>query len=201
MRSYVSRIGILIAVVAAAMGSSSVSARAVPAGGGITVLDARLVTPIDATLEVDADDGNGLILTSMTVHILQNGNDLLDVPMSTTSTTPAAQAWLSGASALATLQPGTYTMTVDASDGVETDNALPAGTLPFVYVNVQVTGSFTPAGALPSLHSVIMPRCPVAAVRRGGRPMANSVKPARLCTARGSSGIRAGDRYGSPGFG
>ncbi len=103
--------------------------------------------PYDLT--VVADDANGLILTSMTVHFLQGSTDVYDVSdMQYDGSSPAdAQIWTPATPIPSTdLPAGTYTMTVDASDSSpETDDGLPAGTITITYgsTNVAVAPSQT----------------------------------------------------------
>jgi hypothetical protein len=97
--------------------------------------------PYDLT--VVADDANGLILSSMTVHFLRGSTDVYDVTdMQYDGTSPAdAQIWTPATPIPSTALPaGTYTMTVDASDSSpETDDGLAAGTITITYSSTNVT--------------------------------------------------------------
>jgi hypothetical protein len=89
-----------------------------PDGGG---------DPYDLTIV--ANDANAAALTSMTAHVYDAGlNDVADVTMVAQSVTdPTNQTWVAQTPIpQAALPPGTYTVTVDASDGTESDSAIPA---------------------------------------------------------------------------
>jgi hypothetical protein len=116
-------------------------------GGNITIVSAGPDTSGDPyDLTVVADDGNGLTLSSMTVHFLQGATDVYDVTnMQWDGTSPAtAQNWAPATPIpAADLPAGTYTMTVDATDSMETDDGLAAGTIQITYSSVTV--SVTPS--------------------------------------------------------
>ena len=129
-------VGLLIAMVCLPTAAS--------AAPNITIISAgpdASGDPYDLT--VTADDGNGLMIETMTAHVINaGGTDVYDASMAAQSTTnPSAQTW----AALtpipqADLPPGTYTVTVDAMDADETDTGLPTPGFSFSYTsNLTVT--------------------------------------------------------------
>jgi hypothetical protein len=140
-------IGAVLALATAALGMSALPAEArptQPAADNISIISAGIAPGSGGELQVQADDGNGLALTSLVVHIWQGSTDVLDVTdmAAMPYTSPADQTWQS--SAPLTLAAGTYTMTADASDSAETDTGLAAGTLPFIYTDTEITSAVSP---------------------------------------------------------
>jgi hypothetical protein len=99
--------------------------------------------PYDLT--VVANDGNGAPLTSMTARLTQ-GATSVSVPMSAVSTSnPASQTWSATTMVPAVSLPaGSYTVTVDAADGTETDSGLAAPN-PLVVTYTATTVNVTPS--------------------------------------------------------
>jgi hypothetical protein len=131
-----------------AMVSPAVAASAAP---GISILSAGPDSTGDPyNLTVAADDGNGVQITTMTAHVFSASMaDLADPTMTYVSGPPGDQVWVASPPISASMLPaGTYTVTVDASDGIETDNGLAApGSFSFAYA----TSSLTVAAAPPSV--------------------------------------------------
>jgi hypothetical protein len=101
-------------------------------------------------LTVAADDGNGAQITTMTAHVFSaSGVDVADPTMAyeaALSNGTADQVWVATPPiAESALPAGTYTVTVDAADGTETDTGLPApGSFTFAYATSSLTVSATP---------------------------------------------------------
>lgn len=132
---------VVAAVLAATLSVAASPAQAAPT---ISVISARLA-PGSADLAVTVDDPNNQSLTSMTVHIDQGPTDVLDVTdMTLTDGANAADQTWTSAAPLA-LAAGTYTMTIDATDSMETDTGLAGGTLPFIYTGTQITAAANPS--------------------------------------------------------
>jgi hypothetical protein len=127
-----SRFGVAILAVAATVAATLGVATAASAAGQITIVSAGPAGADPYKLTVTADDANGLQLTSMTVHVFSNGTEVMPpvTDMAYVSGATGAQVWKATAPvSQAELPPGTYTLTVDATDKDETDNGLaaPAG--------------------------------------------------------------------------
>ena len=102
--------------------------------------------PYDLTIV--ANDSNAAAITSMTAHLSQGSTDVFDVPMKAVNTTdPTNQTWTAASMVPAVdLPAGTYTVTVDAADGTETDNGLAAPsplTVTYSATTINVTPSRT----------------------------------------------------------
>jgi hypothetical protein len=102
--------------------------------------------PYDLTIV--ANDSNAAALTSMTAHLSQGSTDVFDVPMKPVNTTdPTNQTWIAASMVPAVdLPAGSYTVTVDAADGTETDNGLAAPsplTVTYSATTINVTPSRT----------------------------------------------------------
>src|ERR1700722_2472048 len=99
--------------------------------------------PYDLT--VVASDGNGAPITSMTARLTQ-GATSVSVRMSAVSpSTPASQTWSATTMVPAVSLPaGSYTVTVDAADGTETDSGLAAPN-PLVVTYTATTVNVTPS--------------------------------------------------------
>ena len=139
-------------------------------------------------LTVIADDANGVVLQSMTAHVYSASNqDVADVPMSPVSTSnTASQTWQATTPIPESALPaGTYTVTVDASDGSETDTGLTApAAFSFQYVSSHlavvanpptvtqgsqsVTFSGTLTGTAPGGTPVTIPNAAVSVSASGG---------------------------------
>lgn len=147
-------ISALLSLSAALLGVAALPGSA-SAAVNISVISAGPAAGNPAVISVEADDANGLQISSMTVHLFSGTTDVWDSPLGDmayasgpdsdqvwTATTPIAEG-----SGTGQLRPGTYTMTVDASDSSpETDNGLvPTGpdTLPFVWTGTALTASAT----------------------------------------------------------
>ena len=166
--------------------------------------------PYDLT--VVADDGNGLRLTSAAAHVFNSSNQELPgspYSMSYVSGAPSAQTWAATTPIpQADLPPGTYTVTVDASDAFpETDPGLPApAPFSFSYTtkmtvtanpptvtqgsqNVTFTGTVT--GVAPGGTPVGLANVPVNLAGAPGNPVATTASdgsftcPASTCQATG----------------
>ena len=166
--------------------------------------------PYDLT--VVADDGNGLRLTSAAAHVFNSSNQELPgspYSMSYVSGAPSAQTWAATTPIpQADLPPGTYTVTVDASDAFpETDPGLPApASFSFSYTtkmtvtanpptvtqgsqNVTFTGTVT--GVAPGGTPVGLANVPVNLAGAPGNPVATTASdgsftcPASTCQATG----------------
>jgi hypothetical protein len=141
-------VSILLSVAATLLAAVSWPAPA-SAAAGISVISAGPTGGNPAVLTVEVNDGNGLPISSMTVHLFDSAmTDVYDTPANDmaytnpagpasdqiwTATTPITQAQLA---------PGTYTMTVDAADADETDLGLAApGPLAFVYATTLTVSS------------------------------------------------------------
>lgn len=124
----------LAALTALAALASQGVATAASATGQITITQAGPTGPNPYMLTVTADDANGLPLTSMTVHVFSGATEVDTVTdMAYVSGADDAQLWRATAPiAQAELPPGTYTLTVDATDADETDAGL-AGPAPFAF--------------------------------------------------------------------
>jgi hypothetical protein len=125
---------------------------AAPAAGNITILSAGPDSSGNPyNLTVTADDGNGAQIQTMTAHVFSASNQDVADPTMTYSSGPAgAQVWVASPPIAESMLPaGTYTVTVDASDGVEPpDIGLPApGSFSFSYT----TDSLTVAAAPPAV--------------------------------------------------
>ncbi len=111
---------------------------ALPPGTNITIVSAgpdSTGDPYDLT--VVASDANGQQLASMTAHVYAGATDVADVPMSFQSGVtgnPYVQTWAATSPILqSALPPGTYTVTVDAADNIESDTGLQAPTPTFSF--------------------------------------------------------------------
>ena len=127
--------------------------------------------PYDLT--VAADDGNGLLITSMTAHVFDSGNNDVANPVMQFSSGPASdQIWTPQTPiAQSALPPGTYTVTVDATDsGGESDAGLQApGSFSFSYTST-LTVSANPAVASQGAQNVTFTGA-VTGVAPGGNPV------------------------------
>lgn len=121
-------------------------ATAASAAGQVTITQAGPTGPNPYVLTVTADDANGLPLTGMTVHVFSGATEVDTVTdMAYVSGADNAQLWRATAPiAQAELPPGTYTLTVDATDADETDAGL-AGPAPFAFSwTTAVSGTAAP---------------------------------------------------------
>src|SRR5262245_43697836 len=130
------------------MVSPAVAASAAP---NITILSAGPDGNGDPyNLTITASDTNGTSgtqITSMTAHVFSATQaDVADPVMAYVSGPPTDQVWVATPPiAESQLPAGTYTVTVDASDGTETDTALPApGSFSFVYATSNLTVTAAP---------------------------------------------------------
>jgi hypothetical protein len=99
-------------------------------------------------LQVELSDGNGLILKSMTVHFYSGTTDVYDATNMAYAAGPANdQVWdATGSLSAANLPPGSYTLTVDATDANETDLGLPSPDYPIpIGYSTQITAAASPA--------------------------------------------------------
>jgi hypothetical protein len=149
--------GALLSVSAALLAAVAFPVAASADDGNITIASVSPTGGNPALLTVDVNDANSAYITSLTVHLYNASNaDVYDVPV-TDWTYPASgptsvqavtmQNPMIEGTAPGDLAPGTYTMTVDATDSsADTDNGLvPASgaTLAFVYTAPAVTASAT----------------------------------------------------------
>jgi hypothetical protein len=115
------------------------------AAAAISIYSAGPTSGDPGVLTVVALDGSNLQLTSMTVHLYSGSTDVYDVTdMAYVSGPGSFQTWTATAPIPQSgLAPGTYTMTVDATDANETDTGLTTpDPLAFVY---RTTITATPA--------------------------------------------------------
>jgi len=143
------------AAIVLGMVSPAVAASAAP---NITILSAGPDSSGDPyNLTVAADDGNGVQITTMTAHVFSaSGADVADPTMTYSSGPADDQIWVAsppiGESAL---PPGTYTVTVDAADGTETDTGLAApGSFSVSYVTSTLTVTAAPSSVTQGSQSV-----------------------------------------------
>lgn len=139
------------AAIVLGMVSPAVAASAAP---NITILSAGPDSNGDPyNLTVTASDANGTSgtqITSMTAHVFSASlQDVADPTMTYVSGPPADQVWVANPPIAESVLPaGTYTVTVDAADGTETDNGLAApGSFSFGYA----TSSLSVTAAPPSV--------------------------------------------------
>jgi len=137
------------------MVSPAVAASAAP---NITILSAGPDSTGDPyNLTVAADDGNGAQITTMTAHVFNASMQDVADPAMTYSSGPASdQVWVASSPiAESALPPGTYTVTVDAADGTETDTGLAApGSFSFSYVTSTLTVTAAPSSVTQGSQSV-----------------------------------------------
>ena len=119
-------LGVLVSA-GAALSAVLLAPASASAAGNIAIVSAGQ-TADPYVLQVDVNDSNGLQLTSMTVHLKAGAADVYDITdMAYTSGVATGQIWTAAAPIpQAAVPPGTYTMTVDATDTTETDSGLPA---------------------------------------------------------------------------
>jgi hypothetical protein len=142
-----SRFGVTILAVAATAFATLGVATSASAAGQITIASAGPTGANPYVLSVTAADGNGLQLTGMTVHVFAGATEVDTVTnMKWVSGPASAQIWRATAPiAQAGLPPGTYTLTVDATDADETDTGL-AAPAPFSFAwSTTVTGTAKPS--------------------------------------------------------
>jgi hypothetical protein len=147
-------IGAAITAVALASSLAVVSpALAAPAAANISILSAGPDSSGDPyNLTVTASDTNagGTQITSMTAHVFSASmQDVADPAMKFVSGPANDQVWVANPPITESALPaGTYTVTVDAADGIETDPGLAApGSFSFSYT----TSSLTVTAAPPSV--------------------------------------------------
>src|SRR5215472_2182337 len=142
-----SRFGVSILAVAATAFATLGVATSASAAGQISIASAGPTGTNPYVLSVTAGDGNGLQLTGMTVHVFAGATEVDTVTnMAWVSGPATAQVWRAKtAIPQADLPPGTYTLTVDATDTGETD-AGPAAPAPFSFAwTTTVTGTAKPS--------------------------------------------------------
>jgi hypothetical protein len=142
------QVGVLLATAAAAIGISAIPAQAAPAAGGILFISADTTySSSGSSLVVQMNDGSSnLALTSVSVHVFSDSghtNHVMDVAMTATDTSSPSDQTFTSTDAITTLAPGTYYLTIDATDGTNSVSGLDAGTLPFDWLSTSITGSFT----------------------------------------------------------
>jgi len=138
-------LGVLISAGAALSAVLLAPASASAAGDILVVSAGQTADPY--VLQLDVNDSNGQQLTSMTVHLYAGATDVYDITdMAYTSGVATGQIWTAAAPIpQAAVPPGTYTMTVDATDNAETDPGLPApGSFSIAYTTT-LTVSANPA--------------------------------------------------------
>ena len=138
-------LGVLVSA-GAALSAVLLAPASASAAGNIAIVSAGQ-TADPYVLQLDVNDSNGLQLTSMTVHLYAGATDVYDITnMAYTSGVATGQIWTAAAPIpQAAVPPGTYTMTVDATDNAETDPGLPApGSFSIAYTTT-LTVSANPA--------------------------------------------------------
>ncbi|HUC23904.1 MAG TPA: hypothetical protein VMA73_14440 [Streptosporangiaceae bacterium] len=180
------RIGTAITAIALASSLISLSpALAAPAGSNISILSAGPDSsgdPYDFTIA--ADDGNGVQIQSMTAHIYSASNQDVADPTMTYSSGPANdQVWVASAPiAESALPAGTYTVTVDAADGTETDAALAAPGFSFSYTADSLTVTAAPPAVTQGSQSVTFSGT-LTGTAPGGTPVGIANVPVNLSGA------------------
>lgn len=146
----------LLSLTATVLGTVAVPGAASANDGNITVISAGPTGGNPAQLTVTIDDQNtGAYITQLTVQLTNTvTSSQVIIPAAAwtypSSGDPANQAVVmaspvSEGAGPGQLPPGTYTMTVTATDSTaDTDADLPAGTLSFVWASPVLTGSATP---------------------------------------------------------
>ncbi len=121
-----SRVGIAALLTVTATGLAMLGlSTAASAAAGISITQAGPTSANPYVLTVVADDGNGLQLTGMTVHLSSGPTSVTVSDMAYVAGAASAQTWTATAPiAQADLPPGTYTVTVDATDADESDPGL-----------------------------------------------------------------------------
>jgi hypothetical protein len=146
----------LLSLFAIAAGLAAMASPASADDGNITVISAGPTGSNPAQLTVEIDDQNpGAYVTSLTVQLTNTvtSSQVTIQPDAWTypdSGDPADQAVvmtspIGAGSGPGQLPPGTYSMTVTATDSTDdTDSGLPAGTLAFTWTDPMLTASATP---------------------------------------------------------
>jgi len=183
-------IGSAITAVALAISLASLSpAAAAPATGGITILSAGPDSSGDPyNLTVTASDTNagGTQITSMTAHVISASNqDVADPVMSYSGGPDDDQVWVASPPiAESALPAGTYTVTVDAADGTETDTGLVPLTqsLSFSYTTDSLTATAAPPAVTQGSQSVTFSGT-LTGTAPGGTPVGIANAPVDLSGA------------------
>jgi hypothetical protein len=146
------------AAIVLGMVSPAVAASAAP---NISILSAGPDSNGDPyNLTVAADDGNGAQITTMTAHVFSASmQDVADPTMTyepALSNGASDQVWVASPPIPESELPaGTYTVTVDAADGTETDTGLAApGSFSFTYVTSNLTVTAVPPSVTQGSQSV-----------------------------------------------
>jgi hypothetical protein len=183
-------IGAAISVVTLA-GSVAVvgQALAAPAADLITILSAGPDSSGDPyNLTVTADDGNGVQIQSMTAHVFSASmQDVADPTMtysSTLSNGTSDQVWVASPPIPESALPaGTYTVTVDAADGMETDTGLAApGSFSFAYTTDNLTVTPAPPAVTQGSQNVTFTGT-LTGTAPGGTPVGIANVPVNLSGA------------------
>jgi len=162
---------------------------AASAATNITILSAGPDSSADPyNLTVTASDTNGTSgtqITSMTAHVFSASmQDVADATMTYVSGPPADQVWVANPPIPESKLPaGTYTVTVDASDGTETDTALAApGTFSFAYTSSSLTVTAAPPSVTQGSQSVTFSGT-LTGTAPGGTPIGIANAPVTLAGA------------------
>ncbi len=136
-------------------------------------------------LTVTANDGNAAQITSMTAHVLSASlQDVADPTMTYVSGPAADQVWVANPPIAEALLPaGTYTVTVDAADGTETDTGLPApGSFSFAYATSSLSVTASPPSVTQGSQSVTFSGT-LTGTAPGGTPVGIANAPVNLSGA------------------
>jgi hypothetical protein len=142
--------------------------------------------PYDLT--VVANDGNNVQIQTMTAHVFDSGNnDVADPVMQYSSGPDDAQVWVPvNPIPQSELPPGTYTVTVDANDGTESDTGLAApGSFSFSYTST-LTVTANPQNVSAGSQNVTF-NGTLTGVAPGGSPVPISGAPVSLSISGGSA--------------
>jgi hypothetical protein len=164
------------------MVSPAVAASAAP---NITILSAGPDGSGDPyNLTIVADDGNGLPIQTMTAYVENATTDVPPVTMTAQSVSnPASQTWVaSPAITPATMPAGTYTVTVDVTDGTESDTGLAAGSFSFAYATSSLTATAAPASVTQGSQNVTFSG-QLTGTASGGTPVGIANAPVDLSGA------------------
>jgi hypothetical protein len=157
--------------------------------GNISIISAGLDSSGDPyDLTVVANDGNGVQIGAMTAHVFDSGdNDVADPVMTYSSGPDDAQVWVPVTPiAQSALPPGTYTVTVDASDSTgENDPGLAApGSFSFSYTTT-LTVTPNPTTVTQGSQNVAFSGT-LTGVAPGGTPVGISGAPVSVSVSGGS---------------
>lgn len=144
--------------------------------------------PYDLT--VVANDGNGVQIQNMTAHVFSASNqDVADVPMTLQSAADLTNQTFAATTPIAetALPAGTYTVTVDASDGVESDLGLTApGSFTFSYNSSSLSVTPSPPDVTQGSQAVTFSGT-LTGTAPGGSPVGIANAPVDLSISGGAA--------------